>query len=59
LYRQPVYRCALDPVQGSELGKTRVRVIDKSRLGSDPIATLDSATMAEVDAALRVSLGLR
>lgn len=35
-----------------------IRTMDKSRLKPGPIAVLDPVTMARVDAALRVSLGL-
>jgi mRNA interferase MazF len=37
----------------------QLRVVDRQRLLGDPIAVLDSTTMDEVDAALRVSLGLK
>jgi mRNA interferase MazF len=37
----------------------QVRSIDKARLLGEPIARLDPATMARVDDALRISLGLR
>lgn len=37
---------------------SQLRTLDKSRLSERPLATLDATTMAEVDEALRVSLGL-
>ena len=37
---------------------SQVRTVDKSRLSAEPIATLSLETMAAVDDALRVSLGL-
>jgi len=37
---------------------SQIRTVDKSRLTADPVATLDRETMAAVDDALRVSLGL-
>lgn len=37
---------------------SQLRTVDKSRLSADPIAVLDPETMASVDDALRVSLGL-
>jgi mRNA interferase MazF len=37
---------------------SQVRTVDKSRLSAEPIAVLGPATMAAVDDALRVSLGL-
>jgi mRNA interferase MazF len=37
----------------------QVRTLDKSRLHDKPIAVLDADTMARVDEALRVSLGLQ
>jgi len=37
---------------------SQVRTLDRSRLSAEPIARLDSDTMAAVDDALRVSLGL-
>jgi mRNA interferase MazF len=36
----------------------QLRHIDKSRLSGEPVARLDSATMAAVDDALRAALGL-
>ncbi|PKQ15408.1 MAG: hypothetical protein CVT67_09750 [Actinobacteria bacterium HGW-Actinobacteria-7] len=35
-----------------------IRTVDQSRLSGRPLATLDDATMARVDTALRISLGL-
>ncbi len=37
---------------------SQVRTVDKARLSAEPIARLSAETMAAVDAALRVSLGL-
>ena len=37
---------------------SQVRTLDKVRLSAEPIARLDAETMAAVDDALRVSLGL-
>lgn len=37
---------------------SQVRTVDRSRLSAEPITRLDSETMAAVDDALRVSLGL-
>jgi mRNA interferase MazF len=37
---------------------SQVRTVDKARLSAEPIAQLNAETMAAVDDALRVSLGL-
>ena len=37
---------------------SQIRTVDKSRLSDEPIARLEPGTMAAVDDALRVSLGL-
>jgi mRNA-degrading endonuclease toxin of MazEF toxin-antitoxin module len=71
--RGEVYWGRLDPVIGSEMAKTRpvlivqndlgncahIRAVDKARLRPGLLATVDEATMARVDDALRASLGLR
>ena len=37
---------------------SQIRTVDKARLSNEPLARLDPGTMAAVDDALRVSLGL-